>query len=54
MIVYNDIKRQFIRNVEDYSIADKSQDAIKTSGLYNGNMKEYLPGRIQYSSCVRL
>ena len=42
MIVYNDIKRQFVRDVEDYTIADKIQDAIKAAGLYNGNLKEYL------------
>ena len=33
MIVYNDIKRQFVNDVNDNSIADKILEAIKMSGL---------------------
>ena len=41
MIVYNDIKRQFVNDVKDNSIADKILDAIKTRGLNAGHEKEY-------------
>lgn len=41
MIVYNDIKRQFVNDVTDNSIADKILDAIKLKGLNAGNEKEY-------------
>ena len=41
MIVYNDIKRQFVNDVKDNSIADKILDAIKTKGLNAGHEKEY-------------
>ena len=40
MIVYNDIKRQFVNDVTDNSIADKILDAIKLKGLNAGNEKE--------------
>ena len=42
MIVYNDIKRQFVCDVKDNSIADKILDAIRMRGLNAGSMKEYL------------
>ena len=41
MIVYNDIKRQFVNDVKDNSIADKILDAIKMRGLNAGHEKEY-------------
>ena len=41
MIVYNDIKRQFVNDVKDNSIADKILDAIKMRGLYAGHDREY-------------
>ena len=41
MIVYNDIKRQFVNDVKDNSIADKILDAIKMKGLNAGHEKEY-------------
>lgn len=41
MIVYNDIKRQFVNDVKDNSIADKILDAIKMRGLNAGQEKEY-------------
>ena len=41
MIVYNDIKRQFVNDVTDNSIADKILDAIKLKGLNAGNENEY-------------
>ena len=41
MIVYNDIKRQFVNDVKDNSIADKILDAIKMRGLNAGHDKEY-------------
>ena len=42
MVVYNDIKRQFVCDVKDNSIADKILDAIRMRGLNAGSMKEYL------------
>ena len=41
MIVYNDIKRQFVNDVKDNSIADKILEAIKMRGLNAGHEKEY-------------
>ena len=41
MIVYNDIKRQFVNDVKDNSIADKILDAIRMRGLNAGHEKEY-------------
>lgn len=41
MIVYSDIKRQFVNDVKDNSIADKILDAIKMRGLNAGHDKEY-------------
>ena len=41
MIVYNDIKRQFVNDVKDNSIADKILDAIKMRGLNAIHEKEY-------------
>ncbi len=41
MIVYSDIKRQFVNDVKDNSIADKILDAIKMRGLNAGHEKEY-------------
>ena len=41
MIVYNDIKRQFVNDVKDNSIADKILDAIKERGLNAGHDREY-------------
>ena len=41
MIVYNDIKRQFVNDVKDNSIADKILEAIKIKGLNAGHEKEY-------------
>ena len=41
MIVYNDIKRQFVDDVKDNSIADKILNAIKIKGLNAGHDKEY-------------
>lgn len=41
MIVYNDIKRQFVNDVKDNSIADKILEAIKLKGLNAGHEKEY-------------
>ena len=41
MIVYNDIKRHFVNDVKDNSIADKILDAIKMRGLNAGHEKEY-------------
>ena len=41
MIVYNDVKRQFVNDVKDNSIADKILDAIKMRGLNAGHEKEY-------------
>lgn len=41
MIVYNDIKRQFVNDVKDNSIADKILDAIREKGLNAGHDKEY-------------
>ena len=41
MIVYNDIKRQFVNDVKDNSIADKILDAIKMRGLNAGHEEEY-------------
>ena len=38
MIVYNDIKRQFVNDVKDNSIADKILDAIKMRGLNAGHV----------------
>ena len=37
MIVYNDIKRQFVNDVKDNSIADKILEAIKMRGLNAGH-----------------
>ena len=37
MIVYNDIKRQFINDVKDNSIADKILEAIIMRGLNAGH-----------------
>ena len=41
MIVYNGIKRQFIDDVKNNSIADKILDAIRSKGLNAGHEKEY-------------
>ena len=41
MIVYNDIKRQFVNDVKDNSIADKILSAIRMRGLNAGHEKEY-------------
>ena len=41
MIVYNDIKRQFVNDVKDNSIADKILDAIKERGINAGHDREY-------------
>ena len=41
MIVYNDIKRQFVNDVKDNSIAYKILDAIKMRGLNAGHDREY-------------
>ena len=41
MIVYNDIKRQFVNDVKDNSIADKILEAIRMRGLNAGHEKEY-------------
>ena len=41
MIVYNDIKRQFVNDVKDNSIADKILNAIRERGLNAGHDKEY-------------
>lgn len=41
MIVYNGIKRQFIDDVKNNSIADKILDAIISKGLNAGHEKEY-------------
>ena len=41
MIVYNDIKRQFVNDVKDNCIADKILNAIQLKGLNAGNEKEY-------------
>ena len=41
MIVYNDIKRQFVNDVKDNSIADKILDAIRERGLNAGHDREY-------------
>ena len=41
MIVYNDIKRQFVNDVMDNSIADKILDAIRERGLNAGHDREY-------------
>lgn len=41
MIVYNDIKRQFVNDVKDNSIADKILEAFKMRGLNAGHEKEY-------------
>lgn len=46
MIVYNDIKRQFVNDVKDNSIADKILEAIKMRGLNAGHKnKVYLERR---------
>lgn len=41
MIVYNDIKRQFVADVRSCVIADKIQSAIHAKGLTAGQDKEY-------------
>ena len=41
MIVNNDIKRQFVNDVNDNSIANKILEAIKMRGLNAGHEKEY-------------
>ena len=41
MIVYNDIKRQFVNDVKDNSITDKILEAIRMRGLNAGHEKEY-------------
>lgn len=41
MIVYNDIKRQFVNDVKDNSIADKILNAIIMRGLNAGHEREY-------------
>ena len=41
IIVYNDIKRQFVNDVKDNSIADKILEAIRIRGLIAGHEKEY-------------
>ena len=41
MIVYNDIKRQFVNDVKDNSIDDKILEAIRIRGLTAGHEKEY-------------
>ena len=46
MIVYNDIKRQFVNDVKDNSIADKILEAIRMRGLNAGHEnKVYLERR---------
>ena len=41
MIVYSDVKRQFVNDVKDNSIADKILDAIRAKGLNAGHEREY-------------
>ena len=41
MLVYNDVKRQFVLDVKDNSIADKILDAIKANCLNAGHDREY-------------
>ena len=41
MLVYNDVKRQFVLDVKDNSIADKILDAIKANCLNAGQDREY-------------
>ena len=53
MIVYNDIKRQFVNDVTDNSIADKILDAIKLKGLNAGNEKEYSQMLMKFYSVTK-
>lgn len=41
MLVYNDVKRQFVLDVKDNSIADKILDAIKANCLNAGHDMQY-------------
>lgn len=41
MIVYDDIKRHFVRDVRLNNIADKILDAIRARGINAGNLREY-------------
>ena len=41
MLVYNDVKRQFVLDVKDNSIADKILDAIRANCLNAGHDKEF-------------
>ena len=41
MLVYNDVKRQFVLDVINNSIADKILDAIKANYLNAGHDREY-------------
>ena len=42
MIVYNDVKRQFVHDVKHNLIADKILDAVRSKGLNAGYDREYL------------
>ena len=42
MIVYNDVKRQFVHDVKHNLIADKIMDAVRTKGLNAGYDREYM------------